>query len=126
MEGGRKNEPGRKFARIFVPCLKYSQMKFNILFTLLLSIELFACKNSNNVRVTETTHKDSTTVAIPKQPFDGIEFASKMDMACGMPLTAGVQDTAHYNGKVYGFCSSECKSDFLKAPETFLSSKYRH
>jgi YHS domain-containing protein len=101
-------------------------MKFNVLFALLLLTVLFACKNRDTANAVKTPHKDSTTVAVPKQPFDGVEFASKMDLACGMMLTAGVTDTAHYKDKVYGFCSRECKADFLKTPEAFLGSKYRH
>jgi YHS domain-containing protein len=106
--------------------LKIKLMKPSQLFTLLFSMVLFACKNRNDANVAEATHKDSTTAAIPKRPFEGMAFASKMDLACGMLLTAGVQDTAHYKGKVYGFCSKECKADFLKTPEAFLASKYRH
>jgi YHS domain-containing protein len=101
-------------------------MKFNVLFALLLLTVLFACKNTDTANAVKTPHKDSTTVDAPKQPFDGVEFASKMDLACGMMLTAGVTDTAHYKDKVYGFCSRECKADFLKTPEAFLASKYRH
>jgi YHS domain-containing protein len=100
-------------------------MKFNLLFALFLSMVMFACKSRNDVSASETTHKDSIVVAAPKQGFEGVEFASKKDVACGMLLTAGVTDTAHYNGKVYGFCSKECKADFLKTPEAFLASKYR-
>jgi len=29
-----------------------------------------------------------------------------------MPLSAGVEDTLVLNGKVYGFCSTECKNEF--------------
>jgi YHS domain-containing protein len=101
-------------------------MKFNLIPALFLSMALFACKNRNASQAAETSHKDPTAAAVPKQPFSGIEFASKMDLACGMPLTAGIQDTAHFNGKVYGFCSKECKDDFLKTPEAFIASKYRH
>ena len=97
-------------------------MKINLLLVPFVLTSLFACKNTTHV---ETTHKDSTTVAVPKQPFDGVAFASKKDVACGMLLTAGVTDTAHYKGKIYGFCSPECKTDFLKTPEAFLASKYR-
>ena len=100
-------------------------MKSTVSFVLLIVTVLFAC-NSNNVKAVDATHKDSATVAKPKQPFEGIEFASKMDLACGMLLSAGIQDTAHYKGKIYGFCSKECKDDFLKTPEAFLNSKYRH
>ena len=38
------------------------------------------------------------------------------DPSCGMPLTAGVEDTLHYGGKVYGFCSDECRDEFKKNP----------
>jgi YHS domain-containing protein len=41
---------------------------------------------------------------------------NKKDPNCGMPVTAGIADTVHYNGKVYGFCSEECKEAFLKDP----------
>lgn len=43
-----------------------------------------------------------------------IQFASKEDPICGMPLTAGVSDTAVIKGKVYGFCAKECKDEYLK------------
>ena len=100
-------------------------MRLNLLFVLFLLTALLACKNTNNANAVDATHIDTATVAVPKQPFDGVEFASKKDVACGMLLTAGVTDTAHYNGKIYGFCSKECKTDFLKTPEAFLASKYR-
>ena len=38
----------------------------------------------------------------------------KKDPACGMPLTAGLEDTTRYKGRLYGFCSKECKEEFLK------------
>lgn len=101
-------------------------MKFNFLFALFLYMVLFSCKNRNNEKGVEPAHKDTATAAASQPGFAGVEFASKMDLACGMLLTAGIQDTAHYKGKVYGFCSKDCKADFLKTPEAFLASKYRH
>lgn len=100
-------------------------MKLYVLFALFIVTVLFGCNNSNNAKAVEVPHKDSTVVAKPKQPFEGVAFASKMDLACGMLLSAGVTDTAHYKDKIYGFCSKECKADFLKTPEAFLASKYR-
>ncbi len=47
----------------------------------------------------------------------------KKDFACGMPVTAGIEDTCHYKGKVYGFCAKECKDEFLKKPESYLKAK---
>jgi YHS domain-containing protein len=43
----------------------------------------------------------------------------KKDPACGMPLTAGLEDTMRYKGRLYGFCSKECKEEFLKNPEGY-------
>lgn len=39
-----------------------------------------------------------------------------------MPVTAGVSDTAQYKNKVVGFCSSECKAEFLKNPEANIAA----
>lgn len=52
-----------------------------------------------------------------------LHFASKKDLSCGMPVSAGVADTVTYKGKLYGFCSAECKKDFLKDPEGHLAAK---
>jgi YHS domain-containing protein len=43
----------------------------------------------------------------------------KKDPACGMPLTAGLEDTTRYKGKLYGFCSKECMAEFLKDPDGY-------
>jgi len=55
--------------------------------------------------------------------YKDIVFDLPKDPACGMPLTAGVSDTAHYKGKVYGFCAKECKDEFLKNPASYLATK---
>jgi YHS domain-containing protein len=39
-----------------------------------------------------------------------------------MPVSAGVSDTAHYNNYVLGFCSSECKAEFMKNPTAMLAA----
>ncbi len=46
--------------------------------------------------------------------------SNKKDPICGMPVTAGISDTALYEGKTYGFCSSECKDEFKKTPLAFM------
>ena len=43
----------------------------------------------------------------------------KKDPACGMPLTTELEDTTRYKGKLYGFCSKECKAEFLKDPDGY-------
>lgn len=39
------------------------------------------------------------------------------DPFCGMPVSGGMEDTIHWNGKVIGFCSKECMEGFLKDPK---------
>ena len=57
------------------------------------------------------SHSDSSGVKFTAAMVD-----NKKDPSCGMTVTAGIADTVHYNGKVYGFCSKECKDAFLKDP----------
>ena len=47
---------------------------------------------------------------------------NKRDPSCGMPVSAGIGDTAHYKSKVLGFCSKECKDEFLKDPEKNITA----
>lgn len=59
----------------------------------------------------------------PEKMFKDIKFDNTKDLVCGMPVTAGVMDTAHYKGKIYGFCSTECEDEFLKNRERYISKK---
>ena len=47
---------------------------------------------------------------------------NKRDPSCGMPVSAGIEDTIHYKGKVLGFCSKDCRDDFLKNPEKNITA----
>ncbi len=73
-----------------------------------------ACKQKNTKA--EIAKRDTTTnkqFIKPANKFAGIQMASKKDTSCGMPLSAGLEDTVQLNGKIYGFCSPECKQDFV-------------
>lgn len=61
----------------------------------------------------DTTAMDTMAMG-PKKGFSKLAFANKKDLVCHMPLTAGIGDTATYKGKLYGFCSPECKDAFEK------------
>lgn len=85
---------------------------------------LLSC--SNNERKPEMNNRESEMGSEAKQNHD--QFKPEMvvnttDFVCGMPVSAGIIDTAHFEGKTYGFCSSECKSEFKKGPTTFLAPK---
>lgn len=80
-----------------------------------------------------TTADSASSAAMPmhqhseadskKDAFANVKFDLAKDPACNMPISAGVEDTAHYKDKVYGFCSKECKEEFLKDPESYLAKK---
>lgn len=72
---------------------------------------LSSCGNSQSPPGT------SKTTAVDTVKFAVSMVDNKFDPSCGMPVTAGIGDTVHYKGKVIGFCSKECKDDFLKDPE---------
>jgi YHS domain-containing protein len=64
--------------------------------------------------------QDSTTktVELPKIPAVAISaLASPEDPECGMRITEKeYADTALINGKIYGFCGTGCKEEYLKKP----------
>ncbi|MBS1512412.1 MAG: YHS domain-containing protein [Bacteroidetes bacterium] len=91
-------------------------------------ILIAAAISCNNQSKTEPAAADKKMDNMPSKTdttnkFAGLTFDSPKDLSCGMPVTAGVEDTAHYKGKVYGFCSAECKADFMKDPEAHLAAK---
>jgi|SRR5579863_954903 len=57
-----------------------------------------------------------------KPVFTAAMVDNKKDPNCGMPVTAGIADTVHYKGKVYGFCSDECRDAFLKNPDALVKN----
>jgi YHS domain-containing protein len=78
-----------------------------------------ACKNkpSEADKAAEAKRKNDSVMQAAKAAtidISKLNFASKNDTTCGMPISAGVEDTATVNGKLYGFCSKECKESFLK------------
>ena len=82
-----------------------------------------ACQSGNP----KTENKPAAdTMAMQKDTaaniFEHMLVDNKKDPSCGMPVTAGISDTAHYKDKVLGFCSKECKDAFLKNPEVNLAA----
>jgi putative intracellular protease/amidase/YHS domain-containing protein len=59
----------------------------------------------------------------PDKFFSAMQYDNKKDPVCGMLVQKGVADTAHYSGKVYGFCSAGCKEEFKKNPASYLATK---
>ncbi len=63
------------------------------------------------------------TALHPELGFKGLKLDNTKDLVCGMPLSAGVMDTVHYQGKIFGFCSAGCKNEFFKNPKAYLPAK---
>jgi YHS domain-containing protein len=71
-------------------------------------------KEQTKTEAKEQTEDHAMKPAADSIDISKIQFASKIDPTCGMPISAGISDTAVINGKVYGFCAKECKDEFLK------------
>ena len=95
---------------------------------LFISVTMFliACGNETNNLASTTTNSDAmatmTTDTAIEKTYDVKILDNKKDPTCGMPVTAGVSDTAHYKNKVIGFCATECKAEFLKNPEANIAA----
>ena len=104
----------------------------NIYMAAMLLVILVSCNETPEAKVddkalapakhgTSMEHHSSADSVIRK--FSPDMVANKRDFICGMPVTAGIADTAHYDGKVYGFCATECKAEFLQNPKAYAKSK---
>jgi YHS domain-containing protein len=86
------------------------------------SIFLTACGNES---ATTTSTMDSTVTVAAEDSVISYDISlvdNKKDPTCGMPVTAGISDTAHYDNKVLGFCSAGCKEEFLKNPKANMAA----
>ncbi|MFZ9261742.1 MAG: YHS domain-containing protein [Chitinophagaceae bacterium] len=88
-----------------------------ILFTSLIFMLLTACGQQEEKKV------EAPVASADSSKYTPAMVVNEKDYACGMPVTAGISDTTHYDGKAYGFCSTECKDEFLKDPKKYLATK---
>ncbi len=69
--------------------------------------------------------QQTATPAAPTQPIDTVKtlptalIDNTKDPVCGMPTSAGMEDSVHVGNKVVGFCSKECKDEYLKNPKAY-------
>ena len=94
-------------------------MKFShvILFSLATGMILSSCGDSFKGETKSQAPAPKKTIQIAVA-----SLAIKSDPVCGMNLKQGeVADTALYQGKVYGFCGTGCKDEFVKAPSQYLT-----
>ena len=82
---------------------------------------MIACK-SGNAQPENSEKKDTVAMKTDTGVFDHMLVDNLKDPSCGMPISAGLGDTAHYKDHVLGFCSKECKAAFEKNPEAMLAA----
>jgi YHS domain-containing protein len=98
-----------------------------IITIVLITVAIVACDQPKSATPAPPPEKKMEAMEVKKDSgaldLTKLDFAYKYDYSCGMPVSAGVSDTVTYKGKLYGFCSPECKADFLSKPEEYLSKK---
>ena len=73
--------------------------------------------------ITEAPKQEKKTSMEPAATSFPVSMVNnKKDPTCGMPVTAGISDTAHYKDKVIGFCSAGCKDEFKLAPDANIAA----
>ena len=90
------------------------------LFSILISI---SCSNNKQNTATENKPAEMESSMENNSQFKPEMVINTTDFACGMPVSAGISDTCHYEEKAYGFCSAECKAEFQKEPAKYLAAK---
>ena len=91
-------------------------------FFAVLMLGALACGN-NQETSTETKQEVMQQHEAVEAKYTPDMVVNEKDYTCGMPVTAGISDTCHYEGKAYGFCSSECMAEFKKDPAAAIAKK---
>jgi YHS domain-containing protein len=96
-------------------------------FLLISMLAIAACHQNPKSEESDAASTAVTDTMVVKTDKSKLVFTAAMvdnkkDPNCGMPVTAGIADTVHYKGKVYGFCSDECRDAFLKNPEALVKN----
>lgn len=63
--------------------------------------------------------KTAKSGPIPTASAETLPWATNLDLVCEMKVDQTVEDTVHYNGKIYGFCNPGCKETFLENPTKY-------
>ena len=87
-----------------------------------ITLVVTACNNGQTKEEPKPAKQDSTKMETELPATIDARIVDNMkDPACGMPVAAGINDTLRYDNKLYGFCSKECKEEFLKTPKYMIA-----
>ena len=85
---------------------------------------IVSCGQKTEPKAGENQKIEGQKPPMPKEDgklnVDIATLASKIDPVCEMDISSGVADTASYKGKLYGFCGTGCKEEFVKKPTDFI------
>jgi YHS domain-containing protein len=88
-------------------CMK----KYWLLAIFFMALIITSCSKSEN----ENANQKEGQLNVEKVKLD-----SDKDPVCQMSVKDHPEDTATYNGKVYGFCNPGCKAEFKKDPQKYI------
>ena len=97
-----------------------------VVFALIGLLGMGACNhNGTNKENTESPAGDRSKPENGGVKVNINDLSTKKDVVCGMDINdaQSIGDTTFYDGKMYGFCSSECKDSFLVDPQRYLANK---
>lgn len=89
--------------------------KTAILIGLVLAFAIVSCNEKKETEI----HKADDHMMQAASSLN-VKVDNKTDPVCGMETDGHVSDTIQYEGKVYGFCSTGCKEEFVKNPQEYL------
>ena len=101
---------------------KFTTPQLILSILLIINVIVFGIGCESKPAATEVSNKDTSMTTANTSVISVDSLSNQKDPSCGMPVAAGVSDTAHYNQYVLGFCSSECKAEFKKNPEAMLAA----
>ena len=102
--------------------MKKTIMNGTRLIAVSMGIFLMSCNNNTATSSAIMDSASNVAAADSAVTYDISLVQNKKDPTCGMPVTAGISDTAHYDNKVLGFCSTGCKEEFLKNPKANMAA----
>ena len=92
-----------------------------ITFVLLASSLIFFSCNSFSKDSKKLSEKNEKNDTLTEHTIDPGLLVNRIDPICGMSTIKDMSDTTTYKGNILGFCSSECKAEFMKKPEDFIA-----
>ncbi len=110
----------KKFISFNLPIMKTRNLAF--ICNTVVAIFIFTACQSGTTPATDPGTDTTMQQEVAATNYDLSLVNNAKDPVCGMPVTAGISDTVHYKNDVLGFCSAECKEEFLKNPESMLAA----